>query len=373
MDDAVVVPPPHLGKPLRLLPFRGLSLTPRRVGDPAAVGALARPYRDAPARLALWERTGRVWRDRDPAIYLHEYSVDGMVVRGIVAALDLTHRSADPADRAVLPHEGVHPGQVDQLARRMRRMSLNPAPILLVHRGSTEVRAALDELATGPALRNFADRRGHRHRVWALRDPDSQEVLSGVLELATPVIADGHHRYAAALRLQQERPGTAWDLGLAMLVDQDDTPLFLGAIHRIVQGLRLDALERVPDDVAVVRRYATDGALQELGSHTLVATDGQGWATLQLTIPEGRTAVDVLHESVLPAIGVDPAVVTYHHQVADALQRVRPRRDVAIVMPALDFDQVHQIVAHDRLLPEKATSFQPKPALGVLMRSLRDG
>ena len=33
---------------------------------------------------------------------------------------------------------------------------------------------------------------------------------------------------------------------------------------------------------------------------------------------------------------------------------------------------VEQIVSGHRLLPEKATSFQPKPGLGVLMRSLLD-
>ena len=31
-----------------------------------------------------------------------------------------------------------------------------------------------------------------------------------------------------------------------------------------------------------------------------------------------------------------------------------------------------QIVSAHRLLPEKATSFQPKPGVGVLMRSLHD-
>jgi uncharacterized protein (DUF1015 family) len=41
-------------------------------------------------------------------------------------------------------------------------------------------------------------------------------------------------------------------------------------------------------------------------------------------------------------------------------------------MPAIDFDTVQRIVGGDRLLPEKATSFQPKPSMGVLMRSLRD-
>ena len=42
-------------------------------------------------------------------------------------------------------------------------------------------------------------------------------------------------------------------------------------------------------------------------------------------------------------------------------------------MPAPDFDLVLRIVAAGGLLPEKATSFQPKPSLGVLIRSLRDG
>ena len=41
-------------------------------------------------------------------------------------------------------------------------------------------------------------------------------------------------------------------------------------------------------------------------------------------------------------------------------------------MPAPDYDVVRRILAADRLLPEKATSFQPKPSLGVLMRSLLD-
>ena len=373
MDDSAVVPPPHLGRPLRLLPFRGLALPPRRVGDPAAVGALARPYRDAPARLALWERTGRVWRDEEPAVYVHEYVVEGMVVRGLVGALDLGHRSADPGDRAILPHEGVHPGQVDQLAKRMRRMALNPAPILLVHRGPGEVRELMDRAAGEEPVRAFTDRADHQHRVWALRRPEQLAALDDALAGATPVIADGHHRYAATLRLQHERPGTAWDHGLAMLVDQDDTPLFLGAIHRIVRGLRLEDFARVESGTGTLRRYATDAALQSLNEDTLVLTDGKAWATLSLKVPAEDTAVDVLHGRVMPELGVDSGLVTYHHSVADALQHVRPRRDVAVLMPAADFDTVHRIVAQDRLMPEKATSFQPKPALGVLMRSLRDG
>jgi uncharacterized protein (DUF1015 family) len=42
-------------------------------------------------------------------------------------------------------------------------------------------------------------------------------------------------------------------------------------------------------------------------------------------------------------------------------------------MPAPDFDQVLEASAAGSLLPEKATSFQPKPNVGSFIRSLHDG
>ena len=39
-----------------------------------------------------------------------------------------------------------------------------------------------------------------------------------------------------------------------------------------------------------------------------------------------------------------------------------PGLGLAVLMPAPDVDEVLRIVGHDRLLPEKATSFQPKPS-----------
>ncbi|UUZ58994.1 hypothetical protein [Nocardioides sp. B-3] len=53
------------------------------------------------------------------------------------------------------------------------------------------------------------------------------------------------------------------------------------------------------------------------------------------------------------------------------MSRARPRT-VAVLLPAPDFAAVRDPVNHGGLLPEKATSFQPKPSTGVLMRSVRD-
>ncbi len=87
MDRPTVVAPPQIGTPLRLLPFRGTWFTPRRIGGPGASRALTRHYRDPVARVAARRRSGQLSSEDEPAIYLHEYSNAGLVVRGLVGVL----------------------------------------------------------------------------------------------------------------------------------------------------------------------------------------------------------------------------------------------------------------------------------------------
>ena len=374
MDSGAVVTPPYVAGPLRLRPFRGLMLAPNRIGDPASTRAFARPYRDVADRLSGWEKRGQVHHDESPAVYLHEYTAGGITIRGLVGTLDISHPARTRNERAVYPHEGVHPEQAAELAQRMAEMQMNPAPILLVHRGTAAVRPVLERVLAATPDHAFTDRAQQQHRVWAIRDGRDLAALDAALAGSRALIADGHHRYAAYLDLQRRGPGGANDLGLAMLVDQDDTPLFLGAIHRVLVGPGLDDLEAAARATgAAFSRCTADAAVAALGPSTLVATDGDRWATLELRIPRGRAAVEVLHDTLVPALPVAPARITHHHAVDGALTNVERAPGVAVLLPAPDFDLVLRIVAADRLLPEKATSFQPKPSVGVLIRSLRDG
>ncbi len=371
MDVAGIVPP-YVGRPLRLLPFTAVMLAPGRVGDPASARALARPYRDVAARLTRWIEEGRAISDDGPALYLHEYTVEGLTVRGIVGALDVSRRAQSLDERAVWPHEAIHPDQAGELAARMSQMQLNPAPILLVHHGSQQLRDVLGEVAAGEPDWRYLDRTGQRQRIWALRDADLLDRVSDLLEGTACLIADGHHRYAAYLRLQEERPGTGWDSGLAMLVDQDDTPLFLGAIHRTLTGPSLDDLAEAATraGATVGERDRTD-ALGVLDSRHLVLTDGSTWLTVSPADLEHRAAVAWLHEDVLPLLPAEPTRVEHHHSADDALALAGPHSP-AVLLPSPDFGQVKDLVEAGGLLPEKATSFQPKPSLGVLMRPVPD-
>jgi uncharacterized protein (DUF1015 family) len=373
MDSGEAVTPPYLATPFHLEPFRAVMLAQHRVGGAGDARAFARPYREVVARMRGQEPGGRAGHDQEPALYLHEYTAGGITVRGLVGALDMSRRAADLASRAVFPHERIYPHRVRDLADRMLELRLNPAPILLVHRGPASARRVVRSLLDTPPDEQFTDHAQQRHRVWAIRG-DALATTRAALATSRPLIADGHHRYAAYLQLQQAHPGTAWDRGLAMLVDQDDTPLFLGAIHRVLTRVTLselvDAVARGPHHLLTCSRAA---AVDALGPNSLAVTDGQTWASLRLALAGDLSAVEELHETMLPALERPPRSVTYHHSVEEATRKVRRGKDVAVLMPAPHFDLVHQIVAHDRLLPEKATSFQPKPSTGVLMRSIDDG
>ena len=361
MDTATVVTPPHVAGPLHLAPFRALRLIPSRVGDPASARAFARPYRDVAQRLERWEEQGLIVHDPTPALYLHEYTGNGITIRGLVGALDVSRRATRPEQRAIFPHEGIYPAQADDLADRMAEMGMNPAPILLVQHSPQELRSLLTERRERAADHAFVDRTGQTHRLWAIDDPTDLATIDCLLAPTHAVIADGHHRYAAYLRLQQRTAGTANDRGLAMLVDQDDTPLFLGAIHRVLAGSSVADVAAAARSLGICARSTDrDTALAALGPSILVATDNEEWLVLALDLTGDLVEVEILHQQLIPMLAHGPRRLTNHHTAQDALDHAGPGRGTAILMPAPSFDQVQKIVLANRLFPEKATSFQPK-------------
>ncbi|SFC99791.1 Uncharacterized conserved protein, DUF1015 family [Nocardioides terrae] len=372
MDASDVVTPPYLAGPLSLLPFAAQLLQPSRIGDPGTGRLFARPYRSVHARLRHWRERGWITTDPHPAIYLHEYSSAGRTVRGIVGTLELGQRGTGPAMSRVLPHEGIHPAQVDELAARMGEMRLNPAPILLVHRGSPALRRLLGDISAAPPTRQFEDAGGQRHRLWAVRAPEELAAIQDEIAPSRALIADGHHRYAAYLRMQAESPGTDADSGLAMLVDHVDTPLQLHAIHRALAGVRLDRALDALTTLGVPVEFRPVAVAAAPDAATLLLTDGHRWALARLP-PHPGTVVEYVHDTLLPAIERRSQRVSHHPDPEEAVSTAHRRRGTALILPAPTFEQVLEVAVAGRLLPEKATSFQPKPHLGVLMRSLNDG
>ena len=113
-----------------------------------------------------------------------------------------------------------------------------------------------------------------------------------------------------------------------------------------------------------------DAAVATLAQDTVVLTDGEDWASVRLEVTPGHAVVQLVEPALLAGLPRRPSKVTYAHSLSSALAAVKPGRITAALLPAVELDHVVEVVRAGGLLPEKATSFQPKPSLGSFIRLL---
>ncbi|GAA1597174.1 DUF1015 domain-containing protein [Kribbella sancticallisti] len=332
---------------VRLILPRDPDLGPGRYDEPAR-------------RLSDWQRAGVVIQDHRPALYVYEQRIGGAVLCGLVGSLGL-----DPSRRVVLPHEDVMPHWVDDRFELMEATDADLEPILLAYAGGGAASDAVDEARSGEPWLVADTENGAQHRIWRIDDPVKLAQIREELATHDALIADGHHRYAAYLernRREPDRPGT--EVGLAMLVDNDRHPLTLDPIHRVVPGLTLDLVKsRTPAGWQVLPDRV------EGVPDRIAITDGTSWVTLQSTEGQVTPTVALLHRELLPAWGTPLGEITFHHALTDAVALAGPSQ-AAVELVAPRMDQVLQSALRGVVLPQKATSFGPKPRVGLLFRML---
>lgn len=332
---------------VRLILPRDPDLGPGRYDEPAR-------------RLADWQNAGVVVQDRSPALYVYEQQFQGAVLCGLVGSLAL-----DPARRVVLPHEDVMPHWVDDRFELMEATDADLEPILLAYAGGGAASDAVDDARSGEPWLVADTENGAHHQIWRIDDPKILTKIADELATHEALIADGHHRYAAYLernRREPDRDGT--EVGLAMLVDNERHPLTLDPIHRVVPGLTLDLVSsRTPPGWQVL-----PGRVEGVPDRIAI-TDGNKWVTLQSTEGQAAPTVSLLHQELLPAWGVPADEITFHHALTDAVALAGPQQ-AAVELVAPRMDQVLRSAARGVILPQKATSFGPKPRVGLLFRML---
>ncbi|MCQ4201409.1 DUF1015 domain-containing protein [Streptomyces sp. NPDC058783] len=414
---------------LELTPFRGLRYDPDRVGSLAAVtsppydvvvrpdGLLhlesADPYNivrlilpqaatpearneQAARTLRRWTAEGVLTPDPEPGLYVYEQrDGEGMLQRGIIG----TVRVSDASEQVVLPHEDVMPHVVADRAALMRATRANLEPLLLTYRGDGETPATtalVEHTAERPPLLSTTTEDGFCHRLWSVTDPDAAARVRTELSHHQALIADGHHRWATYRTLRAEHPSPSpWDHGLVLLVDTARYPLRVRAIHRLLHDLP------VPDAVAAldghfrVRRLDTplDASLDTLakaagtGNAFLLAGDGAFHlvdrpdpgllaGTVPTDRPEAWRTLDatVLHATLLAHVWHVPddsaAHVSYIHDTAATVEKAERDGGTAVLMHPVREDVVRELARQGVTMPRKSTSFGPKPASGLVLRTL---
>ncbi|MGY1652549.1 DUF1015 domain-containing protein [Geodermatophilus sp. SYSU D01119] len=353
---------------------------------PAAAGDVAAR---AAATLRDWERDGVLVRDAEPALWRYEMRpVTGAPTVGWLGAVAV----AAAGGRAVLPHEDTFPAAVEGRRALLAATATDLEPIVLAHDPEPQVAALTVSVGgTDPDL-EVVDDDGVAHLLWRVTDPAVLQDLTGALGRTGAVIADGHHRFAAAQALHRTHPDGDCRV-LALLTPMGTGGLRVESIHRVVPDLDLaGAADEAARgfEVADVPVTGGPGALSALAASLLPDLDGflvtDGERLLHLTGPSAEVRATVPAEAppawrgldvVLATTGLvgalwgrsdEPGSLLVAHSVPEALRLAGARSGVAVLLRPPSPADVAAVARAGARMPRKSTLFVPKPRTGLVLR-----
>ena len=364
-------------------------------------------------RLAQWKRAGVVLADPGPAFYVYDQACGPSRLRAFLAAVRLDN----PPETAVYPHENIFAEPIMDRLSLMKATRCALEPVFGLYTDETG-RAAevLGAAASDAPLWVAQTGEGATHRLWRLTDAARQQALRDVLAPARVVIADGHHRWAAARAYREGRraegdrdPEAPHEYGLMLLVEEKTGGVECGAFHRVIHrlppGVSPTRLAQHLGPHFALEEFPTQGLSDEAAAQAMVERIGrrsgrhlfgarwQGGAAivridnLEALLSTASRAIDplirdfdvaLLHRLILrPRLGChgdygpQASAVLYEKDPVAAWRKVTSGSAVMawFVNPA-PTSAVMRAAFAGLKVPQKATHFHPKPPSGMVMYEL---
>jgi len=401
--DAVVAPPYDV-----ISPEQKESFLAR---DPSNVVRLILPdeaggrdkYSQADHLLHEWLEEGILLHDEQPSMYVcaQEYEVGGDMIRRI--GLTCLVRLEDYGSGMILPHERVLARPREDRLNLIRATRANLDSVFGLH-AAEGVQAILERITGGVPDAEAVDTVGVKCCMWKVSDPEIIDDLGGRLNDQPILIADGHHRYEAALTYRNEvrsdDPDAPQEFVMMTVVSLEDRGLTILPTHRLVRDISGF------DEVAVLNRLRESFDIRSSPPEDLmakVAEEYDGRTAFGLYMGKGnacvlklkkdvdptrmdvpgsdalkRLDVTVLHSMILDGIlGIDTrspegqATVAYTRDDSEAIARVdNGEFRLSFMMNAMRVEEVREVAAAGDIMPQKSTFFYPKLLTGMVMRTM---
>lgn len=400
-----VIPEEHREALHRRHPYNAIRLILGEdlAGDDVRENRYARSAR----YFAEWVKAGVLVREPAPAYYVVRQTFPDAAGAertrtGLVAAARLEPYGTG----VVFPHEQTFPRPKEDRLRLMRAIPANLEQILVLYDGPADpVRRLWDWVAATRPVADFGDDLGMRTRFWVVREPEGVAAITAAFRDRRLFIADGHHRYEAALLFREEmraadaapaetRDRRAYNYLTMSLVHVEDPGLLILPTHRLLApfpGADASSIRRALEAAGSLTPWPLGrageglpgllGALEEAREGCPV---GCAWGAGEgglLVIPgvRGSSPVDALdavqvHERILAPLlaragaGADEAV-SYTRDAPAAAAAVRQGKQcLALFLRPPAVEQVVAVALAGGRMPQKTTYFYPKILTGLLFQ-----
>jgi uncharacterized protein (DUF1015 family) len=387
---AALRPRPDWAANICELPYDVMSSTEARDAardNPRSFLHVSKPEIDLPATVDIYDpqvyakgrenfkrllAEGALRQDAQPFFYLYRQIMGRHAQTGLVAVASCQ----DYRNSIIKKHEFTRPDKEDDRVRHMEALNAQTGPVFLLHRAAPEWNDFTVRHTAATPDTDFTAKDGIRHSSWTVRDPAAIQFVKNTFDqIPFLYIADGHHRSAAAARVDQARGGAGESAFFLSVIFPHDQVQIL-PYHRVLKDLNGLTPAQLLKKLEAFFVISTGGPPQPAATHELGLYLAGAWRTLRFhpKISAAREAVGRLDVSLLqkhvlaPIFGIDdPRTSKRIHFVGGIrgtteLEKLVNTNEYACAF-ALFPTRVEDLMAiadDGGVMPPKSTWFEPK-------------
>jgi len=370
-----------------------------------------KPYSNVKETLLEWKNSGVLKQDSTPGIYLYEdeFLIHGQVKKrkGILCLIKIE----DYEKSVILPREDTFSKNRIDRFELLKATSCQFSPIHCVYQDKEREILNRVETLSGFKPRFIFTEGEVTRRLWLVNDPVAIRAFYDDFADKQLLIAEGHHRYEAALQLRNwyreegiSKEGDESDYILTALTDMESDGLTLLPTYRLLRGLPNFNAEKLLSDCQTYFDVIERDSISEIESNldalyrqgkTAFAYYGGGesWSLLilkdfsvmQTLLPEKSQAfqnsdVSVLHSLILERmLGIDSENaaqqinLAYTEQFEAAISSVREGSNQCVFfMNPPRIKEVREIAEAGERMMQASARFYPQPVAGLVMNQIQE-
>ena len=351
-----------------------------------------RVYEQAARNFKKFQDKGWLVQDKDDHYYIYAQTMNGKTQYGLVVAAFVD----DYMNGVIKKHELTRRDKEEDRMKHVRVNDANIEPVFFAYPDNATLDALIRKYAaTEPVYDFIAPVDGFRHQFWIISDAaDMQTVTDAFAAMPCLYIADGHHRSAAAALVgaekQRQNPNHKGDeeYNYFMAVCFQASQLTILDYNRVVRDLNgltpeqlLAAIgknfdvENMGTDIYKPQRLHEFSLYLEGHWYRLTAHPG----TFDENDPIGVLDVDISSRLILDEVlGIKDLRGSNRIDFVGGLRglgELKRRVDsgemkLALALYPVSMQQIMDIADSGKIMPPKATWFEPKLRSGLVIHKL---
>jgi uncharacterized protein (DUF1015 family) len=328
--------------------------------------------------LKAWQQKGIFKKDTNPGIYinLQEFKLDGITKRrvGFIALLKL--EDFDTRKSSVYPHENTISAPKEDRTKLIQTIEANLGPVFAIFEDKDRAisRIIKNQMNSRPLV-DISDNYGARNKLWRISDKKIIARLCGFMRTKKIFIADGHHRYEAALQFSKLKKDPKHGYILTYLTDLLDEGLVVLPYHRLIGGVG-EGLKPSPTDLK--KHFTVKGLMSKKDAGLFLRGAKPNEARFVIYMQKRFTGLIFknkkdLDVNIAQNLIIDPLknfFIDFTKDLDYAVGAINDRPlqyDLAILMNPVKITEIRDVALSGNRMPQKSTYFYPKVLTGLVI------